>query len=578
MRRRTRNRLLPLGAAVLAAAAVNLGAAQGAAAGSAATNPVLGHYRHLVVIYEENHSFDNLYGGWGSANGRPVDGLTDADPTNTLQVKQDGRTYACLLQNDVNLATPPLSARCTDDASGTTFASHFPNRPFAIDDYVEPTDATCPLPGGFSSVLKGTGLPGGCTRDLVHRFYQEQYQLDGGRQDRYTTGSDAVGLTQGYYRTQNLPIYRYLHSPGAPKYVIADRFFQGAFGGSFLNHQYLVAAAAPPFPGAVNDGSGTDLHSVLDANGFPKAYPLHAPTTATVKDSPLTQACGLPTTKTGVACGDFAVNTIQPQYQPYTPGTPDASRLPAVDDRTTAKNIGDLMSIKRVSWAWYSGGWDNAAGNVGGPGWTNGTAGTCADPRTVTGATYPNCPDTSFQYHHQPLNYFARYAPGTPDRAAHLKDEKAFLAAARRGALPQVSFVKPIGAENEHPGYASESNGSRHLVTLLKAIAAGPQAKDTLVVVTYDEFGGQWDHVSPPGQTAGGRTNGGPHDLYGPGTRVPALVISPSLPHSGVDFTSHDTTSILATISRAYGLPALTPRCAAVSDLRSALRAAGVRP
>ena len=63
-----------------------------------------------------------------------------------------------------------------------------------------------------------------------------------------------------------------------------------------------------------------------------------------------------------------------------------------------------------------------------------------------------------------------------------------------------MSFVKPYGAENEHPGYASEPNGSDHLVDLLKTITTGPQAKDTLVVVTYDEFGGQWDHVSPPGQ------------------------------------------------------------------------------
>ena len=53
-----------------------------------------------------------------------------------------------------------------------------------------------------NGVLKDApGLPGGCTRDLVHRFYQEQYQIDGGKQDRYVTGSDAVGLTMGQYDT-----------------------------------------------------------------------------------------------------------------------------------------------------------------------------------------------------------------------------------------------------------------------------------------------------------------------------------------------------------------------------------------
>ena len=107
-------------------------------------------------------------------------------------------------------------------------ASHFGNQWFTIDDYIKPTDTTCPAPGAFApnGVLNGTGLPGGCTRDIVHRFYQEQYQIDGGKQDRYVTGSDAVGLTMGRYDTKALPIYQYLHSKSAPNYVVADNFFQ----------------------------------------------------------------------------------------------------------------------------------------------------------------------------------------------------------------------------------------------------------------------------------------------------------------------------------------------------------------
>ena len=157
--------------------------------------------------------------------------------------------------------------------------SHFPNHPFLIDRYIRAGDKTCPAPGSFApnGVLKDSdgALPGGCTRDLVHRFYQEQYQLDGGKQDRYVTGSDAVGLTMGHYRTKQLPIYRYLHSKGAPHYVVADRFFQAAFGGSFLNHQFLVAARAPLDTAPTADGPRED--SVLDANGFPNQLPaVHA--------------------------------------------------------------------------------------------------------------------------------------------------------------------------------------------------------------------------------------------------------------------------------------------------------------
>src|SRR5438094_6583167 len=130
--------------------------------------------------------------------------------------------------------------------------------------------------------------------------------------------------------------------------------------------------------------------------------------------------------------------------------------------------------------------------------------------------------------------------------------------------LKPVSLVKPVGVQNEHPGYASESSGSSHLVSILKAISNSACRKDTMVVVTYDEFGGQWDHVAPPGQ---GNTNG-PHDLWGPGTRIPALVIAPGLRGEFVvDHTQYDTTSILATIEHRYGLAALGTRDAMVNDL-----------
>jgi acid phosphatase len=519
--------------------------------------------QRVVVIYEENHSFDNLYGGWEGVNG-----LRDADRAHTKQVNQAGAPYTCLLQNDANLATPPLSATCHDATTPTPFDSHFTNRPFTIDDFIHPMDTTCPPPGDFSKpngFPNGSGLPGGCTRDLVHRYYQEQYQLNGGRQNRYTTGSDAVGLTQGVYNTRALPIYKYLHSPGHPDYAIADDFFQAAFGGSFLNHQWLIAAATPTFPGAA-----ADLHSVLDANGMPTSYPLYASPGTGVKDTALTAACG-GSTPPGLGCGDFAVNTIQPAVQPFS--SQGALKLPL----QTAPTIGDRLSAKGVDWAWYSGGWSNANGDVGAPGWTNGTApGPCADPNTATGAVFPHCPGKLFQFHHQPFNYFANYASG-PARAAHLRDEAEFEAQAaaskRHCQLKPVSIVKPAGEENEHPGYSSESTGSDHLVDLLTAIQTSRCAKDTMVVVTYDEFGGQWDHVSPPGLGTHG-----PHDVWGPSTRIPALVLAPGLRDDFVvDHVPHDTTSIMATIEHRFGLPPVSSRDAAVKDLSSVFSARSAR-
>jgi phospholipase C len=481
-------------------------------------------YKHLVVIYEENHSFDNLYASWGRVGRGVVDG-----GGSVTQVAQDGTAYTCLLQNDVNLTSPtPLATRCTDAAHGVA-ASHFTNATFKIDTYLPESATTCPAEGAFApnGVLNGTGLAGGCTRDLVHRFYQEQYQIDGGKQDRYVTGSDAVGLTMGRYNTKSLPIYQYLHSWGAPNYVVADRFFQAAFGGSFLNHQFLIAARAPLDTSAATDGA---KNSVLDANGMVNTYALYHPASAVV-DGQLTQKCADGAVADyAKACGNLAVNTVQPTSTPYGSGV----RIAPIDD-TAYPNIGDRMSAAGVSWNWYSGGWDAAA------------AGT---------------PGKTFQYHHQPFNYFANYAPGMPGRS-HLQDETAFVAAAQNGSLPQVSFVKPYGVENEHPGYASESHGSDHLVSLLQTIMAGPQADDTLVVVTYDEFGGQFDHVAPQKV-----------DAWGPGTRIPALLVSARMQRSGVDHTTYDTTSILATIEHQFGLAPLSSRDASVADLGNAVRLA----
>ena len=554
------------------AAAAALSASAFAASPASAEKKHEFPFRHIVVIYEENHSFDNLYGLWDSVEGQSVNGLANADAPHTTQVRQDNVTpYGCLYQLDVNLTSPPLPATCTDNAGTVPITSHFTNGPFAIDDYIPPIATTCPTPNQFATngIINGQGLPGGCTRDIFHRFYSEQYQFDGGKQDRYMTGSDASGLTMGHFNTLQLPIYTYLHSNGAPHYVVMDNFFQSGFGGSFFNHQFLIAAQPPLFANAVHDGGSTDLHSILDTNGMPVATPLYTPTT-TVKDAQITQECtGAPGHKvnTALACGDYAVNTTQPTYQPFSPGTASYKQLPPLTNAT----IGDEMSAARVSWAWFSGGWSNADGDVGKPGWTNGTWSdhSCTDPNVLSTAVWPNCPDGAFQFHHQPFNYYANYAPGTKARKEHLLDEAQFFQEAASGTLPRVSFIKPVGEENEHPGYASESNGSGHLVSLLNAVFNGREGNDTLVIVTYDEFGGQWDHVPPPGQTGGPN---GPHDQWGPGTRIAAIAISPKFVHSGVDHTEHDTTSILATIEHQYDLAPLGTRDAQVSDLHSAVK------
>jgi acid phosphatase len=409
------------GAALATAALLVAALVPGSTATAATQKPAdsksnaFGGFKHLVVIYEENHSFDNLYGGWGKVGKRSVVGRSDAGPAHTTQIAQNGQPYGCLMQLDVNLTVGPLSAKCGTesmpqaDGSTVTYTSHFANKPFRIDSFIKPTDTTCPpidnLFGFPNGVPKGQGTPGGCTRDLVHKFYQEIYQLDGGQMNRYVTGSDAVGLTMGFYDTTKLPIYRYLHGKKAPHYVIADHFFQGAHGGSYLNHQYLIAAQPPLWSTAP-----ASEHSVLDGAGMPtNKYPLYKSKFPT-QDKTVTQACGLPTTVPGLACGNWSVNTSLPATQPTASYGP---KIPLIDDTTQDLTIGDRLSDAGVSWAWYSGGWDNAAGNVNGRGYTNGPGPSCGDPNSAPAsadasglnAGYPYCPNKSFQQHHQPFAF-----------------------------------------------------------------------------------------------------------------------------------------------------------------------------
>src|SRR5204862_6339911 len=120
-----------LASSVLALALAAATALAASAAGGAKAEDDLSKIDHIVLIYEENHSFDNLYGRWEGVNG-----LSKATPANTIQVTQAGVPYHCLLQNDVNLTSPPLPADCADATTPTPFVSHFPNAPFTIDDFI----------------------------------------------------------------------------------------------------------------------------------------------------------------------------------------------------------------------------------------------------------------------------------------------------------------------------------------------------------------------------------------------------------------------------------------------------------
>ncbi len=323
----------------------------------AATERALARIEHVVVIYGENRSFDNLYGLFPGANG-----IADATPAQIRQRDRDGSLFAML---------PPTwksDGKTPDPAYGGSFA----NAPFRIDQ------APINLPLATA------------TRDLVHRFYQNREQINGGKLDQYAAWSDAGGFVMGYYDGSSLPLWAL-----AKQYTLADNFFMGAFGGSFLNHFWLICACTPTFPNAP-----ASLVSVLDANGKLALKPT----------SPASAMNGAPQfVNDGALTPDFyAVNTMQPAYQPSgippAPGGDPALADPAKNPlpTQTATTIGDTLSAKGIEWAWYAGAWNAAvADGMQAP----------AVKRTVI---YDRAAGAAnFQPHHQPFNYFSRYAPGT---------------------------------------------------------------------------------------------------------------------------------------------------------------------
>ena len=464
---------------------------------------------HVVVIYAENHSFDNMYGLFPGANG-----IARATPEQYTQLDHDGRPLPELVMFGPDGKPDPRFPR-------------MPNRPFRID--APPVDKP----------------PTESLLNPIHVFFRNIEQINGGRNNMFAAMSNVGGYTMGHYDGSVMRVWKW-----AQEYTLADNFFMGAFGGSYLNHQWLVCACTPRDPDAP-----ASMRLRLDANGKLEKRP--GSPSASVGAVQLVG--GIQVTPDG-----WSVNTTQPPWQPS--GTRPAANGPLTDadpagnapfgrplPPQTARTIGDTLSARGIAWAWYAGGW-NAALEDG-----------MQPPGIKRSVIYSLGGNTmSFQAHHQPFNYFARYAPGTPERALHLKDGDDFMRAIETGTLPPVSFYKPVGRNTQHPGYTDIMTGDAHIADLLEKLRASPQWKDMLVVVTYDENGGFWDHVPPPAGPGWG-------DRFGPGSRIPTILVGPTVKRGFIDSTPYDTTSILKFITERFGLEPLLGVRAKMGDLTNAL-------
>ena len=471
------------------------------------------HLKHIIVIYQENWSFDSLYGQFPGASGYALG-------------------FDTLAQYDVH-ASPPYSSLIykTPRPLNGGPDPQFPASPDGnLGWWVNPNVALPLIPYDFTNYIPQDAKTG----DIVHRFYHEQLQIDNdaletklGDLDKFVTWSDNPGLVLSYLDATNLP-----EGELAQQYTLCDNFFHSAYGGSFLNHQFLIAANAPPWTTAIPAGWQSSYDS----------------STKTLADNQLTFD------------GKYGVNTIQPLLAPFSSGTPTSKRLlinnsdPSQPGYTP--NIGNRLDDAGVSWKWYSGGWNAALQN------------------NVNAASDPNI---IFQFHHQAFAYYTKYAPfaapaptanytstpptnpATTGPSSHLQDESQFLVDLQNNKVPAVVFIKPAGRDNEHPGYTDEVKGQQHVAGLVQAIQASKIWNETAIIITYDENGGRWDHVPPPVR----------NDGWGTGVRVPAVIVSPFARQAFIDHRQYETVSILKLIEFRFNLSTLAERDAdpSVNDL-----------
>lgn len=143
----------------------------------------------------------------------------------------------------------------------------------------------------------------------------------------------------------------------------------------------------------------------------------------------------------------------------------------------------------------------------------------------------------------------------SPELMSHLVSLNAFYADAKADRLPEVCWIVPTAADSEHPP-ADSARGMWHVTGLINAVMQSPAWSNSVIIVTWDDFGGFYDHVPPPQV-----------DKYGYGFRVPALIISPWAKPGYICHVHYDFTSPLKLIEDHFGLPSLASRDHDANDM-----------
>ena len=508
--------------------------------------------KHLVVIFDENVSFDHYFGTYPYATNPAGEPAFHAKP-----------------------ATPTVNG---------------------LYNNVGPKGPTGPLlthnPNGSNPLRLDHNDPLTCDQD--HDYTAEQLAADHGAEDAYpaNTGGNLT-LSQclsGFtYQGQAEP----LPKGGSTSKAVMDYYDGNSVTGLWNYAQHFAMSDnaygtvyGPSTPGALNVTAAQTYGAIC------------GPTSATINDSTCPTPTGLNTSdpaKSHITAGSPMPAGAGTTYSDADPTYDICSYMPSADggDAGTpagtitmgGNNIGVELSKAKLTWGWFQGGFDD--GYVPGTGTRPTTAQICSEThQNVGGAT-----DDDYSPHHEPFEYYASTANpmhkpptsvamvGHQDQANHQYDTADFFAAAKAGNLPAVSYLKAPKYQDGHAGYSDPLDEQTWLTTTINQLEALPTWKSTAVVITWDDSDGWYDHAFGPlltqSQTSldaltgtglcGSSASQVPVNSAGQpeqgrcglGPRLPFLVISPWARSNWVDNTLIDQSSVVKFIEYNWHLPTL---------------------
>jgi phospholipase C len=554
-------------AALVAAGAIGAGTAAAASSGHVKASHAADFgttrtpIKHLVVIFDENVSFDHYFGTYPYAENLPGETPFHAQP-----------------------GTPTVNGLYTNETRNG------PTGPLLTAN-----------PNGANPVRLGPNVPMTCDQD--HGYTAEQSAADHGAEDEYPQytgyGSETLATCLNGFSYNGSPE---VVPPGNGSTPAVLSYYDGNTVTALWNYAQHYAMSdnafgttyGPSTPGALNVTSAQTYGAICG----PAADTINDPTctapagynASDVANSDITTSASGPTSVADQpAAGpgtDFSDADPYFDICSYLPSADGGDgRAPASMLEMGGNNIGEELTTSDIPWGWFEGGFDD--GYVPGQGTAPTTAQICSQTNTNVGGNSV----VAYIPHHEPFQYYASTANpmhlppssvsmiGKSDQANHQYDIADFWAAANAGNLPAVSYLKAPAYQDGHAGYSDPIDEQNWLVSTINHLQSLPTWRSTAVVVTWDDSDGWYDHVLAPilsqsqtsldtltgtgqcGDTASlvsQNSDGQPEQgKCGLGPRLPFLVISPWAKYNYVDSTVIDQSSIVKFIEFNWGLPAM---------------------